>query len=282
MYMLASRTENSKVYGFTINVDLYKYAAFLLLFLSGALEINHQFLNHYPDTDLNGLYLMLYAPVFLFALFMLSKKFPAIQLNWKIVAVLFPVCILFYLIHYPDVYDIQNNILNNRGLSGSHFIAHWISAVFIGLLFYQLVLLIKNNISEGFVKLSIWMLTATIVLFLSFEFNLLGNFLFYSKTNSLTHIQTIYIKTVLPILWGVLSFAMMWLGMRNKNSTLRIISLVLFSITLVKLFLFDIQNIPAAGKIAAFFILGVILLVISFMYQKVKKIIVEDENKPKE
>ncbi len=141
---------------------------------------------------------------------------------------------------------------------------------------------ILNNISEGFVKLSIWILTATIVLFLSFELNLLGNFLFYSMANSLTHIQTIYIKTVLPILWGVLSFAMMWLGMRNKNSTLRIISLVLFSITLIKLFLFDIRNIPAGGKIAAFFILGVILLVISFMYQKVKKIIVEDENKPKE
>jgi hypothetical protein len=225
---------------------------------------------------------MVYTPGFLLALFMLSKKFPAVQLNWKIVAVLLPVCILFYLIQYPDVYDIQYNILTHRGLSGTHFIAHWISAVFIGFLFYQLALLIKNNLSADFVKLSIWALTATIVLFLSFELNLLGNFLFYSKTNSTSHIQTVYIKTVLPILWGVLSFVMVWLGMRNKNSTLRIISLVLFSITLLKLFLFDIRNIPAAGKIAAFLILGVILLVISFMYQKVKKTIVKDENKPKE
>jgi uncharacterized membrane protein len=48
---------------------------------------------------------------------------------------------------------------------------------------------------------------------------------------------------------------------------------------LLKLFLFDIRNIPVAGKIAAFFCLGVLLLVVSFMYQRLKKIIIEDEEK---
>jgi len=33
------------------------------------------------------------------------------------------------------------------------------------------------------------------------------------------------------------------------------------------------------GKIAAFFCLGVLLLVVSFMYQRLKKIIIEDEEK---
>jgi len=70
---------------------------------------------------------------------------------------------------------------------------------------------------------------------------------------------------------------LMWLGMRYKTRVLRIISLTLFTLTLVKLFVFDIENIPPAGKIAAFFCLGVLLLVISFMYQKVKVIIADDE-----
>ena len=91
------------------------------------------------------------------------------------------------------------------------------------------------------------------------------------------HIETVYIKTALPVIWGVLSFVLMWLGMRYKTRVLRIISLTLFTITLVKLFVFDIENIPAAGKIAAFFCLGVLLLIISFMYQKVKVIIADDE-----
>jgi hypothetical protein len=43
--------------------------------------------------------------------------------------------------------------------------------------------------------------------------------------------------------------------------------------------MFDIRNIPVAGKIAAFFSLGVLLLVVSFMYQRLKKIIIEDEKR---
>jgi uncharacterized membrane protein len=107
----------------------------------------------------------------------------------------------------------------------------------------------------------------------------LVNALCYSKAYDLQDLSRIYNKTGLPILWGLCSFAFMWLGMRHKFKPLRIISLVLFSITLVKLFLFDIRNIPVAGKIAAFFCLGVLLLVVSFMYQRLKKIIIEDEEK---
>ncbi len=40
-------------------------------------------------------------------------------------------------------------------------------------------------------------------------------------------------------------------------------------------------DFPQAGKISAFFCLGVLLLIISFMYQKVKKIIVDDETTKK-
>jgi uncharacterized membrane protein len=67
--------------------------------------------------------------------------------------------------------------------------------------------------------------------------------------------------------------------MRYKFRPLRIFSLALFLITLLKLFLFDIRDIPIAGKIAAFFCLGVLLLVVSFMYQRLKKIIIDNEAK---
>ena len=119
-------------------------------------------------------------------------------------------------------------------------------------------------------------------MFLSLEICLLTIMLFYTPAANIDHIETVYIKTGLPVLWGVLSFALMWLGMRYKTRVLRIISLTLFTITLVKLFAYDIENIPAGGKIAAFFCLGVLLLIISFMYQKVKVIITDDEDKPKD
>jgi uncharacterized membrane protein len=68
----------------------------------------------------------------------------------------------------------------------------------------------------------------------------------------------------------------MWLGMQYKFRSLRIISLSLFTLTLVKLFTYDIRNIPPGGKIAAFILLGVLLLTVSFMYQRLKKIIIDD------
>ena len=90
---------------------------------------------------------------------------------------------------------------------------------------------------------------------------------------------TQYLKAGLTIVWAIFSFAVMWLGMKYKNKTLRIISLSIFSLALLKLFLFDIRNISEGGKIAAFIMLGILLLVISFMYQRLKKIIIDNEEK---
>ena len=88
-----------------------------------------------------------------------------------------------------------------------------------------------------------------------------------------------YMKAGLTIVWAVYSFIIIWLGMKHRYKTLRIISLSLFTLALLKLFLFDIRNISAGGKIAAFIMLGVLLLVISFMYQRLKKIIIDNEEK---
>ena len=57
---------------------------------------------------------------------------------------------------------------------------------------------------------------------------------------------------------------------------MRVIALTLFAITLLKLFLFDLGELSEGGRVAAFIFLGALLLVISFMYQKLKLLLVED------
>lgn len=79
-----------------------------------------------------------------------------------------------------------------------------------------------------------------------------------------------------PILWGVGSFLFMWYGMRTRMRTMRIIALSLFGITLLKLFLFDLRALSEGGRVAAFIFLGVLLLVISFMYQRIKGLFIDD------
>jgi hypothetical protein len=218
---------------------------------------------------------MLYTTAFarLFTLFALGDA--ETQIGPYLDAGLITAAIAVYLIFIPDAFTLQRLMLEKGTPNTLHFWAHWIGALFTALLFNELIVLLRDEIELP--DWSVWLVCAGLVAFLSFEVCLISNRLFYSATYPFDRVETVFIKTGLPVLWGLLSFAMMWLGMRYKQRTLRIISLSLFTLTLLKLFLFDIRNIPAAGKIAAFFCLGVLLLIVSFMYQKVKKIIADDE-----
>ncbi|MCW2121232.1 DUF2339 domain-containing protein [Flavobacterium sp. 7A] len=59
---------------------------------------------------------------------------------------------------------------------------------------------------------------------------------------------------------------------------MRIVAIVVLGITILKLFLLDISNTSETGKIIALILLGILILTISFVYQKIK-ILVQDDNK---
>jgi len=87
-------------------------------------------------------------------------------------------------------------------------------------------------------------------------------------------------KVAYPILWAILSFAFMFYGMRTRLKTVRLIALSLFGITVIKLFLHDISGASETGRVIAFILLGVLLLVVSFMYQKLKGLLIDGDPKP--
>ena len=86
------------------------------------------------------------------------------------------------------------------------------------------------------------------------------------------------IKTAWPIIWSICSLLLMMAGMRQRIKLWRIISLSLFTLTIAKLFMYDISNVGQGGKIAAFIILGIILLLVSFLYQKIKGLFTDDDD----
>jgi uncharacterized membrane protein len=77
-------------------------------------------------------------------------------------------------------------------------------------------------------------------------------------------------KIGLSILWGIYSFALIALGILQKKAHLRICAIVLFGITLAKLFFYDIWHLGTITKTIVFMVLGVLLLGISFLYNKFK------------
>lgn len=99
----------------------------------------------------------------------------------------------------------------------------------------------------------------------------------YSPDADMYHLLEQNQKIGYPILWGLSSFVLISVGLKWKIRHLRVISLTLFLITLLKLFIIDIRGISEGGKIAAFISLGVLLLIVSFMYQRLKKLLLTDD-----
>ncbi len=262
------------------NKNVFRIAAIVLLFFAGYLEINYQFTYYYPNTNMAILYLILYLQVFIITLILISEKVQKVKLPQGLIAILLSGLVVIYLVTELQVFNLQSEMLTENK-NGFHFVVHWLSVILISFVIYKITQLIRGNGKnlKEIAGLFVWPLCAAIVTIVSIDVHLILRSFFYSNYNSLYEIERVYIKTGLPILWGICSFAFMWLGMHYKFRTLRIISLSLFSLTLFKLFVFDIRNIPAGGKIAAFFCLGILLLVVSFMYQRLKKIIIDDEKK---
>ncbi|AFM05923.1 putative membrane protein (DUF2339) [Bernardetia litoralis DSM 6794] len=77
-------------------------------------------------------------------------------------------------------------------------------------------------------------------------------------------------KLGLSILWGVYSLFVVVLGIWKKKKYLRLGGLIWFGITLVKLFFYDIAALSTISKVIVFLSLGILLLIISFLYNKYK------------
>jgi uncharacterized membrane protein len=83
-------------------------------------------------------------------------------------------------------------------------------------------------------------------------------------------------KLGLSILWGVYSLVLIALGIWKKKKHLRIGAIALFSVTLIKLFFYDIAHLDTISKTIVFVSLGILLLIISFLYNKYKNLIIDE------
>ena len=83
-------------------------------------------------------------------------------------------------------------------------------------------------------------------------------------------------KLGLSIFWGIYALGLIAYGIWKGKKHLRIGAIVLFALTLLKLFLYDISHLDTISKTIVFVSLGVLLLAISFLYNKYKHLIVDE------
>ena len=72
----------------------------------------------------------------------------------------------------------------------------------------------------------------------------------------------------LSLLWTIYAAALILLGIQRKSALLRWQALALFGLVVVKVFIYDSSFLQRFYRIVSFLILGLVLLIVSFLYQR--------------
>lgn len=261
----------------------YKYALTVLvtgtLYFTQFLELQYQLNNYISDNAtiiiIIGTYNMLFASGLLFVL---KKIIPPAFINEAVTA-LGVLCIFAFLVFYHMHFIIARDSFILNEISGLGFYFHYLFILF--LLFVSVFTIRHAQQLDEFNKKSFnlysWFYVFFFVFVASAELDHLVVLINAIDYTSIFHTLEQNHKIGFPILWGIASFILIAIGLKTRKKHLRIISLTLLLITLLKLFLFDIRGISEGGKIAAFISLGVLLLIVSFMYQRLKKLLLSDD-----
>ena len=76
--------------------------------------------------------------------------------------------------------------------------------------------------------------------------------------------------------WAIYGLALVGTGLWRRQVLWRIAGITLLAVTVLKLFLYDLSAMATPGKILVFVLLGVFLLLISYLYQKYKHLAERD------
>jgi uncharacterized membrane protein len=88
-------------------------------------------------------------------------------------------------------------------------------------------------------------------------------------TLELSRIKSEWAGPLITILWAVWALALIIFGLLRRGAPYRIFGLILFGLTTLKVLFVDSSELKGIERIAAFMGAGVLLLVLSFIYQKV-------------
>ncbi len=257
---------------FGLEISLFWQKAYLdsakTIYLSdGNIDQMHQNFNLMRFHDI---WLINYSMVFLVILtFLNAKKFKMeslIKLNYFLNIVMY---LIFVFSGTFILYMLSLSYLDNKP---SDFYQHsifnllikYISYAIFGVLNYATYQYFTETMSSNkLLKYFDILLYFSIFWTISFELVIWMNY--FDSTHTF--------KLGLSILWGIYSSLLIALGIWKKKKHLRISAIVLFAITLLKLFFIDASHLATIPKTILFVTLGILLLTISFLYNKYKHLI---------
>lgn len=310
IYWISRNEEDFKLLFYSIPIKGYRKIilafAVLTTYFTGLSEVTYQAYELVSNHISSFSFPVAYHMIFLTVLLVIAHRINKEGLSRTVLLIGF-VSIIFYLgnFHFLPTKELSSNY--TAGTASMYaFYFHYAVVACLGYFLYSLyqnILLFFQKNTFGY-KFAVWFLVFVIVFASSNEVMIHSLYFFdsvdlaslninypleddsyrrsVSVNNQLGDARAQIVKIGYPILWGVLSFVFLIIGIRKQLKNLRIISLSLLGLTIVKLFVYDIQNVSETGKIIAFVLLGVLILIISFVYQRIKKLVVDEASNLKE
>lgn len=219
--------------------------------------------------------------LFVFALWHAMKKMwhnavvTWVMFGIEVLAVIMFLTAGFYtLSQLRDRYLAPVDTVNYFTISAWYIYIRYICFIFLGLVVYNMYSRSKAHSEKILHAIFVPLMHLIVLVVLSSE---LTNIMMLTHPGDPYHFEEVSRKMGYTVLWGVYSFVLIAMGIVKKNKVLRIAAISLFGLTLIKLFAFDIIGLSTGYKVVAFTALGVLLLVVSFLYQKFKNLIFGDD-----
>lgn len=272
IYLIKDFDENEKFLGFEIHKakNLFSIISILFIYLGFLFEIIYQTEKHFTINIICG-FAFLYSIYFISAVLVLSKAFNINTITKYYLGIINFVLMVFY----PIIILIADEIIIHQKPI-SYYLVYIL--YIIPFIYFTIRFLNKTEFKELKQSLfSQWFVFVATVFIISFEiynayiigFTDVKDFVAYNK-----HID-IYSMIILPIVWAILGCIVIYLGFKKNEKNLPIMGFALFGLIIVKLYAVDVWQMSNIFRIISFTILGILILITSFIYQKLKKVMID-------
>lgn len=242
--------------------NTFKILCFGVIYFSVLFEMIYQ-LSH-QDSVIIFTYSFLYSIVFV-SLLLIFKNLLNINKSLENLLI-YGLCFLF--IAYISVSQIVYEIISKK-IDLSFYFIHLIYV--LSLLFLILKVIPRSEFLKQ--KTGFWLISFVGILSVSFELYRIYIFLNDVTNKNLLSFTQHFCMLHLSIIWAVLSIGFIFAGLKKNIPELKQVGFTLLGITILKLYAYDVWQMDNVSRIIAFIILGIILLLSSFMFQKFKNML---------
>ncbi len=221
----------------------------------------------------SGLWMIIYSMVFFSVLGWLSiKKFTNTIFAYICWSMNFLMLLIGVTAGFAIISDLKMEAVNDYSYSVIttwNYNSRYLFVPFVAMMIFMIYQYRNAEILKKIRPINFWLFHMTILAVLSNELSHITTMLHLDDYN---HYSKVAFRMGYTVLWGVYSMALITYGIIRERKTLRFIAISLFVLTLLKL-ASDAMSMTMGYRLIVFIVIGIILLVVSFMYQKFKPLL---------